>query len=120
MAEKVWEPNVNGGGVGGGRVILGASPIVLLPTTTWVPLGARLTRVPEIVTAGPPGVSVCPSTTYCDALLAVTTLDPTVNAGALVELRAIVLPATTMALADGASDTSVPCTLIAGAPGVSV
>ena len=101
-------------------MILGASPIMLLPTTTWVPLGARLTRGPAIVTAGPAGVSVCPSTTYCDALLAVTTLDPTVNAGALVELRAIVLPATTMALADGASDTSVPCTLIAGAPGVSV
>ena len=101
-------------------MMLGASPTVLLPTTTWVPLGARLTRVPETVTAGPPGVSVWPSITYCDALLAVTTSDPTVNAGELVELRAIVLPATTMALAEGASDTSVPWTLIAGAPGVSV
>ena len=97
-----------------------SSPMVLLPTMTWVPLGARLTWVPETVTGGPPGVSVCPSTTYFEALLAVTISDPTVNASALVELRAIVLPATTMALAEGASDTSVPCTLIAGAPGVSV
>ena len=77
-------------------------------------------RVPEIVTAGPPAVSVCPSRTYCDALLAVTISDPTVNTGALGELRAIVLPAITMALAEGARDTLVPCTLIGGAPGVSV
>ena len=98
----------------------GSSPIVLLPTTTSLPLGARLMRVPEIVTAGPPAVSVWPSTTYCDALFAVTTSDPTVNAGALAELRAIVLPAITMALAEGAREILVPCTLIASAPGVSV
>ncbi len=77
-------------------------------------------RVPEIVTAGPPGVSICPFATYCDALLAVTTSAPTVNAGALVALRTNVLPAITIALADGARETSVPCTLIAGAPGASV
>ena len=77
-------------------------------------------RVPESVIAAPPGARVCPSTTYCDSLLAVTVLDPTVNAGALVELRTIVLPAITTALAEGARDTSVPCTLIGGAPGVSV
>ena len=101
--------------------MVGTSPIVLLPMTTWVPLGAILMGVPETVIAEPPGISVCPSTTYCDALLAVTISDPTVNAGApLVELRTIVLPAITMALAEGASDTCVPCTLIAGAPGVSV
>ena len=98
----------------------GSSPIVLPPTTTSLPLGARLMRVPEIVIAGPPAVSVCPSTTYCDALFAVTISDPTVNGSALGELRAIVLPAITMALAEGARETSVPCTLIAGAPGVSV
>ena len=50
---KVWEPNVNGGGVK-----TGPSWMVLLPTTTWVALGARLRRVPETVTAGPPGMSV--------------------------------------------------------------
>ena len=85
-----------------------------------MPLGARLTRVPEMVIAGPPGVSVCPPATYCDALLVVKVSAPTVNAGALAELRTIVLLATTIALAEGARDTSVPCTLIGGAPGVSV
>ena len=29
-----------------------------LPMTIWVPLGARLSRVPETVIAEPPGVSV--------------------------------------------------------------
>ena len=43
--------------------MVGVSPIVLLPTTIWLPLEARLIRVPETVTAGPPGVSVCPSST---------------------------------------------------------
>ena len=98
----------------------GTSPIVLLPTKTWLPLGARLMRVPDIVTAGPPGMSVCPSITYCDALFAVIVSDPTVKAGALVECRAMVLPAITIALAEGASDTLVPSMLITGAPGVSV
>ena len=77
-------------------------------------------RVPEIVTAGPPGVSVCPPATYCDALLALTISAPTVNSGALVALRPIVLPAMTIALAEGARDTSVPCMLIGGAPGARV
>ena len=99
---------------------MGTSPIVLLPTTTSMPLGARLMRVPETVTAGPPGVSVCPPTTYCDVLLAVTISAPAVNPGALVELKVIVLPAMTIALAEGARETSVPCTLIGGAPGVIV
>lgn len=31
---------------------------VLLPITIWVPLGARLSRVPETVIAEPPGLSV--------------------------------------------------------------
>ena len=84
------------------------SPTVLVPMTTSVPLGARLTRVPETVTAGPPGISVCPFTTYCDALLAVTISDPTVNAGVRVDISATVLSAITMALAEGASDTLVP------------
>lgn len=77
-------------------------------------------RVPEIVTAGPPGVSVCSPATYCDALLAVKISAPAVKAGTLVELRAIVLPAMTIALAEGARETLVPCTLIGGAPGVIV
>lgn len=99
---------------------MGTSPIVLLPTTTWVPPGARLIPVPEIVTAGPPGASVSLPATYCDALFAVKVSAPTVNAGAPAELRTIVLPAMMIALAEGARDTSVPCTLIGGAPGVSV
>ena len=98
----------------------GTSPIVLLPTTIWVPLGARLIPVPETVTAAPPGTSVSPPPTYCDALSAVKVSAPTVNAGAPAELRTIVLPAMTIALAEGARDTSVPCMLIGGAPGVSV
>lgn len=36
----------------------GPSLMVLLPTITCVALGARLSRVPETVTAGPPGVSI--------------------------------------------------------------
>lgn len=36
----------------------GERSIVLVPMTNRVPLGARLSRVPETVIAGPPGVSV--------------------------------------------------------------
>lgn len=72
------------------------------------------------MTAGPPGISVCPPATYRDALLEVTISAPTVNPGVLVGLNAIVLPAIMIALAEGARDTSVPCILIGGAPGVIV
>ena len=41
--------------------MLGPSMIVLLPMITCVALGARLSRVPDIVIAGPPGASVWPS-----------------------------------------------------------
>ena len=99
---------------------MGPSAIVLLSTITCAPFGARLSRVPETVTAGPPGTSVCPPATYRDALLAVTISASTVNPGALGGLNAIVLPAMTIALAEGATDTSVPCILIGGAPGVIV
>ena len=34
---------------------------MLVPMRTSVPLGARLSRVPETVMAGPPGISVWPS-----------------------------------------------------------
>lgn len=81
---------------------------------------ARLIREPDIVTAAPPGANVCPPAMYCDALLTVKVSAPTVKAGAPAELRIIVLPAMTSALADGASETTVPCTIIGGAPGVSV
>ena len=36
----------------------GSNLMVLLPTTTCVALEARLSRVPETVRAGPPGMSV--------------------------------------------------------------
>lgn len=45
--------------------------IVLVPMTNWVPLGARLSRVPETVTAEPPGVSVWEPIMYAPAALAV-------------------------------------------------
>ena len=98
----------------------GASPIVLLPTIICVPSGARLIGVPETVIAGAPGVSIRPAIVYSELLFAVIISAPTVNAGALVELRTIVLPAMTIALPEGARETSVPCRLIGGAPGVSV
>ena len=47
------------GGWEGGAV--GMRGIVLVPMRTSVPLGARLSRVPETVIAGPPGISVWPS-----------------------------------------------------------
>ena len=52
----VWEPIVRRG-----RGLVGFRGIVLLPMTSCVALGARLSRVPEIVIAAPPGISVCPS-----------------------------------------------------------
>ena len=42
---------------------VGLRGIVLVPIRSSVPLGARLSRVPETVIAGPPGVSVWPSIT---------------------------------------------------------
>lgn len=56
FALKVCESNFIGGGV-----MPGLSEIVLLPTMICVALGARLSRVPDIVIAGPPGMRVWPS-----------------------------------------------------------
>lgn len=44
---------------------------MLPPMTIWVPLEARLSRVPETVIAEPPGVSVWDSIVYAPATLAV-------------------------------------------------
>ena len=45
----------------GGEVTLGARFSVLLPITTCVAPGARLSRVPDTVIAGPPGLRVWPA-----------------------------------------------------------
>ena len=63
---KIREPNVNRGGV-----LAGVRSMVLLPKTNCVAPGARLSRVPETVTAGPPGVSIRPAIVYSDLLSAV-------------------------------------------------
>ena len=99
---------------------MGPSAIVLLPTITCAPSGPRLSRIPKIVTAGPPRISVYPPATYRNTLLAVIISDPTVKASALVGLNVIVLLAITIALAEGVTDTSVPCILTGSAPSVIV
>ena len=66
FAVKISESNVIGGGV-----MLGPRLRVLLPITTCVALGARLSRVPETVIAGPPGMRVWLSMMYSELLSAV-------------------------------------------------
>ena len=46
-----------------GREVAELRGIVLVPITICVADGARLSRVPETVIAGPPGIRVCPSIT---------------------------------------------------------
>ena len=67
--------------VNDGKVDDFSSPngIVLVPITTCIAEGSKLIGVPEMITAGAPGVIVWPLTTYCDALLAVITSLPTVK-----------------------------------------
>ena len=57
---------------GGSVELAGERPMVLLPTTTCEPKGARLIGVPDTVTAGAPGTIIWLPTTNCDAELAVT------------------------------------------------
>ena len=59
LGVMVWEPIVREGGWEDGTA--GLRGIVLVPMRTSVPLGARLSRVPETVIAGPPGMSIWPS-----------------------------------------------------------
>ena len=56
LGVMVWDPMVRRG-----REAVGLRGIVLVPITICVADGARLSRVPEIVIAGPPGVRVCPA-----------------------------------------------------------
>ena len=58
LGVMVWEPMVKRG-----REAVESRGIVLVPITTCVAEGARLSRVPETVIAGPPGVNVCPAIT---------------------------------------------------------
>lgn len=71
--------------------------MVLLPIINCVALGARLSRVPETVTAGPPGMSVWPLMIYSDLLFAVKTCDPNVKGGSVVAgaRSFVLLPITT-------------------------
>ena len=58
LGVMIWEPIVRRG-----REAVGLRGIVLVPITSCASDGARLSRVPETVIAGPPGVSVCPAIT---------------------------------------------------------
>lgn len=69
-------PKVNDGKADGSGSLSGT---VWVPITTFFAEGARLIGVPDMVTAGAPGVIVWPLTIYCDALLAVTISLPTVK-----------------------------------------
>lgn len=93
----------------------------------WIALvGCRSTGIligiPNIVTAGAPGVMVCPATTYWWALLAVMIWPSTVRVGKLAFTRSspIVLPPTMTGVAWGARLIRVQSTVIAEAPGTSV
>jgi hypothetical protein len=73
----------------------------------------------------PPGVSVCPLTTYVVPEVAVYVCDPTVSRGALVTTawgpgaRKLVRPLITISVAPAASEIVVPATVMTPA-GVSV
>ena len=112
---KVNDGNADGDGCSSG--------IVLVPITTFLVDGSRLIGVPDMITAGAPGVIVWPLTTYCDALLAVTTSFPIVNDGKAdgdSSPSGIVLVPITTFLADGPRLIGVPDMNTAGAPGVIV
>ena len=56
LGVMVWEPMVRRG-----REAVESRGIVLVPITICAADGARLSRVPDTVIAGPPGISVLPS-----------------------------------------------------------
>ena len=119
LGVMVWEPMVRRG-----RDAVGLRGIVLVPITNCVAEGARLSRVPETVIAGPPGVSVCPAMTYAPAALGVMVWEPIVRVGGwesgAVGLRGIVLVPMRTSVPLGARLSRVPETMIARPPGVSV
>lgn len=109
MRVTIADPGLFIPGLPGTKVCPVRRGIVLLPIVTWVPEGARLIIVPDTVIAVPPGMSVLLPIIYCEAGLAVIGWSPIVMTGALTGTgNGIVLPATTIALADSARDTGVP------------
>ena len=102
-------------------MVAGARSCVLLPITTCVADGARLSRVPETVIAGPPGMSVWPAMVYFELLSAVYVLEPKVNGGGVIpgDRLLVMLPMITC-VAAGARLIGVPDTVIAGPPGIRV
>src|SRR5262249_22271604 len=97
--------------------------MVLLPTTRYeLPL-ARLTTVPSIVAAGPPAVSIVPSTTIGELGATVIGTFPGPSAtvkGVKVGLIGTVLPPTTRYELPLARLTTVPSIVAAGPPAVSI
>jgi len=95
---------------------------VLVPITTSVPPGARLTLVPEMVMAGPPATRVWLLITNAPAEFAVIVWPATVITSGMPSLPVIgaVLDPTTTAVAPGARLIGVPETVMATPPGVSV
>ena len=95
---------------------------VLLPMTRPDAEGAREMRVPEMVIAGAPGISVWLSIRYWEAVLGSIVIPFMVSGGSWVALaiRGIVVPPMTMPDADGARLIGVPEIVMAGAPGISV
>ena len=97
--------------------------IVELPTTRFATDGPRDIGVPDMVIAGPPGISVCVPMMKLDCELAVM-LDPsklmTLGNKAGAGLISNVDDPITMFEADCARDTNAPPAVMAGAPGTRV
>ena len=89
---------------------------VLLPTTTAYAEGAREMRVPDMVMAGAPGISVWLPIKYSEALLGSIVVPSRVSGGRGV---ALAMSATVM-LPEGARASGVPETVISGPPGRNV
>ena len=129
---RVWPPTMNSDCadpviVDDPNVTTGAVPesvSVESPTTMVDPETGSETGVLLIVIAGPPGVRVWEPNTNADAEAgdAVTSCDPILNTGAAwlsdveEDSREEVCPFTTIAEADGASEYTVPCTVMGVEP----
>lgn len=96
--------------------------VVLLSTMRAEAKGAREIRVPDIVIAEAPGISVWLPMIYSEALLGSIVVPSMVSGGRGVALlmRAAVIPPMTIYDADGARLISVPEILMPEDPGISV
>lgn len=109
-----------------GRMVVGVAPdvrgMVLLPTMRADAEGAREMRVPDIVIAEAPGISVWLPIKYWEALLGSMVVPSIVSGGrgVLLPMRAIVIPPMTIFEADEARLIGVSEIVTAGAPGMMV